>query len=261
MKIEGQHIAITGSNRGIGRALALELAKRGAHLHLVHRKVSLSGLDDLVKLGAGSAQEWICDLSRRESIDELVERWNKNHIQLDVLINNAGLLTGGLLETQALEDIYQMFQVNLLGMVHLTRKLLPAFLRRKSGLIVNNASVSGKMFLPGASTYAASKAGVVAFTECLRQELKGTGVGTLLLLTPGVKTDMYTQIDDLYGGNYKLDFLSDGIEATQWAEAAIDAMEKGRSECLPGVSSRLTMGFAHHFPKIFARIVGTQFHR
>lgn len=261
MEIKGRHFAITGANRGIGRAIAVALAKRGAHLHLVHRKVSLSGLEDLVSLGAASAQEWICDFAEPKSIDDLIERWSKSHVQMDVLINNAGLLTGGLLENQPLEDIYKMIQVNLLATIHLSRKLLPGFLQRKSGLIVNNASVSGRMFLPCASTYAASKAAVVAFTECLRQELKGTGVSTLLLLTPGVKTDMYSQIDDLYGSNYKMDFLSDGIAAERWASSVCEAIEKGKSECLPPPSSRLLVSFAHHFPKTFGQIIRTQFHR
>ena len=94
-----------------------------------------------------------------------------------------------------------MFQVNLVGLAHLTRLVLPGMLERGTGKVVNNASVSGYAFFPGASTYAASKAGVVAFTESLRRELRGTGVSTLHLVTPGVNTDMLDATEDAYGGH------------------------------------------------------------
>ena len=103
---------------------------------------------------------------------------------MDVLVNNAGLMTGGLLEEQDVDDIYAMFQVNLVALVHLTRLLLPAMLERRRGMIVNNASISGYAWFPSATTYAAAKTGVVAFSESLGRELKGTGVGVLHLVTP-----------------------------------------------------------------------------
>ena len=95
---------------------------------------------------------------------------------MDLLVNNAGLMTGGLLEEQDVDEIYAMFQVNLVAVVHLTSLLLPAMLERGRGKIVNNASISGYAWFPAASTYAAAKTGVVAFSESLRRELKGTGV-------------------------------------------------------------------------------------
>ena len=104
-------------------------------------------------------------------------------------MNNAGLMTGGLLEEQDLDGIYAMFQVNLVGVVHLTQAVLPGMIERGLGKVVNNASISGYAYFPAATTYAASKAGVVAFTESLRRELKGTGVTTLHLVTPGVDTE------------------------------------------------------------------------
>ena len=100
-------------------------------------------------------------------------------------MNNAGLMTGGLLEEQDIDDIYAMFQVNLAAVVHLTKLVLPGMLERGRGTIVNNASISGYAWFPGATTYAAAKTGVVAFSESLRRELRGTGVNVLHLVTPG----------------------------------------------------------------------------
>ena len=85
-------------------------------------------------------------------------------------------MTGGLLEEQDTDDIYAMFQVNLVGLVQLTGPVLPGMLERGRGKIVNNASITGYAYFPATTTYAAAKAGVVAFSESLRRELRGTGV-------------------------------------------------------------------------------------
>ena len=128
------------------------------------------------------------DLGSRESIDESCAELGDEPQTIDVIVNNAGLVTGGLLEEQDLDEIYAMFQVNLVAVVQLTQAVLPGMIERGSGQIVNNASISGYAYFPAATTYAASKAGVVAFTESLRRELKDTGVSTLHLVTPGVDT-------------------------------------------------------------------------
>jgi hypothetical protein len=135
------------------------------------------------------------DLSSREAIERSVEQLPP----IDLLINNAGRLTGGLLEAQELDDVYAMFQVNLLGPIQLTRAVLPGMLERGRGKIVNNASISGYAYFPATSTYAAAKAGVVAFSEALRRELNGTGVSVLHLVTPGVDTDMGDATLDVWG--------------------------------------------------------------
>ena len=103
------------------------------------------------------------DLSTRESIEACVDAPDLTAV--DVLVNNAGRMTGGLLEEQDLDDVYAMFQVNLVAVVHLTRRVLPGMIERGRGMIVNNASISGYASFPAASTYTASKTGVVAFAS------------------------------------------------------------------------------------------------
>jgi short-subunit dehydrogenase len=148
---------------------------------------------------AKSVTQWVVDLSSREAIEQLVQQLKD--VQIDILFNNAGILTGGMIEQQSMVDIYNMFQVNLNAIVHLTHGLLPGMLARKRGKIINSSSVSAYMHFPGASTYAASKAAVVAFTDCIRIELKDTGVSTLLLLIPAVKTGLYQELERLHGQN------------------------------------------------------------
>ncbi len=138
-------------------------------------------------------------------------------------MNNAGRMTGGLLEEQDVDDIYAMLQVNLAGVIQLTRALLPGMLKRGRGKVVNNASISGYAYFPAASTYAASKAGVVAFTESLRRETKGTGVTCLHLVTGGVDTDMLDATQDTYGRH--LDTSGwDSVPAEEWAAKVVDAI-------------------------------------
>ena len=134
---------------------------------------------------------------------------------------------------QEVEDVYAMFQVNLVGLVHLTRLLLPAMVERGRGKIVNNASISGYAWFPSASTYAASKAGVVAFSESLRRELKGTGVSVLHLVTPGVATDMLDATRQVYGRHMDAAAWDDQAPA-DWAAKVVHAIERDDHVLGPG---------------------------
>jgi uncharacterized protein len=139
---------VTGANRGIGRALTEALA--GRRLELV-----LAGVRDPDSFEPiQNVRPIRMDLSSREAIDECAAAIDE---PVDLLINNAGQMTGGLLEEQDMDAVYAMFQVNLVGVAHLTSRLLPGMLERGRGTIVNNASISGYAYFPAASTYAASK--------------------------------------------------------------------------------------------------------
>lgn len=260
MNLTQKHILLTGASRGIGLALAEQCARRKAHLHLVSRKLDPSLVKDLGSLGAASVTLWPFDLSQTSDVEGLVKSLEEKNISIDVLINNAGLLTGGILEEQDPDEIDKMLNVNVHALIRLTRRLLPGMLARKQGLIVNNASVSGKMFFPCASTYAASKAAVVAFTECLKQELRGTGVAMVLMITPGVKTEMFDDISKLYSKHLDVSFLSH-IPVEEWAAKVIAAMENDEAIVWPQGASFFGVKLAHHFPSVFEKIVRSKFNR
>ena len=251
---------ITGGISGIGRAIAKKAAQDSNILVLVQRSHSDTIEKELKDLGAKKVYQIQKDLSELENIEELVKELEDRKIEVDVLINNAGLLTGGLIEKQDPKKIAKMISVNLTGTILLTRLLLPSLLKRKTGRIVNNASVSGKMFMPCASTYAASKAGIVAFTESIRQELEKTGVTTLLLITPGVKTDMYDDIQNQYGENMDLSFLK-SMPAEKWADSVWEAVKSGQSELLPNGTERVGVWLATHIPSLFEKSIKGYFHR
>ena len=260
MQVEGKNILITGSNRGIGLAMAKEAAKRNMKIHLVNRSDNKEMGSELRDLGAAEVKSWVLDMSLPKNIDKFVEEFKKSNFTCEILMNNAGQLTGGLLEEQGVEKIYQMFQVNLVGLIHLTRLMLPEMLKLPEAKIINNSRVSGIMFLPCASTYAASKAGVIAFTESLRNELQGTNVSNLVMITPGVKTRMFEEIPELYSSHVNLDFMA-SIPAEKWVKKVFNSVEKDESVCWPQGKTLVGVKMGQHFPKLLSRVVGPYFKR
>lgn len=239
MDLSGRIALVTGSNRGIGRALAEALAREPLALLLCGTR-NPAGFEPIVT-GAGGAREVRAvrmDLGSRESIDESCAELGADLARIDLLVNNAGLVTGGLLEDQDLDEVYAMFQANLVGLVQLTRAVLPGMLERRSGKVVNNASISGYAYFPAASTYAASKAGVVAFTESLRRELKDTGVSTLHLVTGGVDTEMLDTTEATYGRHIDTSDW-DSVPASEWAEKVVGAIRDDRTVLGPGGKTAL----------------------
>ena len=196
------------------------------------------------------------DLASQASIDADCAAIGDDFGRIDLLVNNAGLMTGGLLEEQDVDAVYAMFQVNLIAVAHLSSKVVPAMVERGAGMIVNNASISGYAYFPAATTYAASKAGVVALSESLRRELAPTGVKVLHLVTPGVRTEMLDDTEEVYGRHLDTsDWPS--IPAAQWADKVADAIRKDAHILRPGgrieVARLLSRGPALLLDKVTAR--------
>ena len=180
-------------------------------------------------------------------------------LHIDILFNNAGMLTGGLLEEQPIDDIYKMLHVNVNALIHLSKAVLPQMLKRKKGLIINHSSVASMMHFPCASTYSASKAAVLAFTNSLRQELKNTGVRTLVLITPGIKTRMFNEIEDLYSKNFEVP--QQYIKPEKYAEMIREAIVENLEVLNPSGLTGAVLQVAKYLPSIFERAVSFKFKR
>ncbi|MBY0553845.1 SDR family NAD(P)-dependent oxidoreductase [bacterium] len=257
MEVFHKSVLITGANRGIGLAFAEACAKEKAYLILAIRNFDTELVEKLKKLGAPTVEVVECDLVSKEGVAQLVEKIKDKRI--DLLFNNAGLLTGGLLEEQPLDDIYNMFQVNVNALVHLTHAVLPRMLAQKSGKIINHASVSAVMHFPCATTYAASKAAVWAFTDCLEQEIKGTGVSTLCLFTPGIKTRMFDKIDDLYSKNFETP--KDSISPETYAQKILNAVKNDQVYLEPTGATGFAFMIAQNFKSLFNWAAAQRFKR
>ncbi|MCO5113419.1 MAG: SDR family oxidoreductase [Bdellovibrionaceae bacterium] len=257
MKIKDQNFFITGANRGIGLAVAEMAAKEGAHVHLVIRNNDEELVSRLKKLGAKSVTTWISDLSKKDNVINLVEKLQNQEV--DIFFNNAGVLTGGLLEEQTIDEIYNLVQVNISSLIHLTHGVLPGMLSRKKGKIINNSSVSALMHFPCATTYAASKAAVWAFTECLQTEIKDTGVTSLCLITPGIKTRMFDEIEVKYGNNFEVP--TDHISTEEYAHRIKQAIFNDDNLLQPKGSTRWGLRVAKYYPSLFFKVVSGKFKR
>ena len=257
MEIKNKYVVITGANRGIGLAFSQACAEENAHLVLANRKKDAKLVAQLKESGAASVEIIECDLITRSGVEDLAKELQNREV--DLLFNNAGQLTGGLIESQSLDDIYNMFQVNVNALVHLTHAIIPQMIKQKQGKIVNHASVSAIMHFPCASTYAASKAAVWAFTDCIEQELKGTGVSTLCLFTPGIKTRMFDQISELYSKN--IDVVNDSIPPEDYAKKILDAIKKNATYLEPKGTTGIAFQVAQHSKGLFNWGVSQKFKR
>ena len=258
MEIKDQQILITGANRGIGRAVALMCAESKGHLHLVNRTVDPELEPLLKKAGALSVTQYQVDLGSNAALEAFLSKYGG--LELDILINNSGQLTGGLLEDQNMDEIDSLLQVNVRALIRLTKAFLPGMIQRKKGKIINQASVMAYMALPCASVYAASKAAVAAFTQCLEGELSGTGVTTLLLITPGVETRMFSDIPKHYGSHFKLSFIK-SLPSKEYAKRVREAILEDLTELRPPGATGMGLVLAQHAPWAFRSLAKRAFHR
>lgn len=247
MEIQGKNILITGANRGIGRAVAKCLAQDKAHLHLLVRNKDLELEQEMLSAGAASCQQWVADLSDRKSVEQFVK--DSADLKVDILFNNAGLLVGGLLDEQNLDDVYEMLHVNVDSLIHLTHAFLPRMLQRKKGKIINHASAAALLHFPNLSSYSATKAAVWAFTDCLRLELKDTGVTTLCLLSPGIRTTMFDKVLKSFGDNLTVPDMS--VPPQQYAEMIREAILFDLETLQPKGLTGIGLKINRYIPQVF----------
>ncbi len=190
---------VTGGSRGIGRAICLALATRGAKVIACARSV-----DALQELSAeaqkrelsGAIEPRALDVCDRAAIDALVEEIGAKYGRIDILVNNAGITKDGLLLTMDDEQFDAVLTTNLRSVFWLTRAVSKLMIRNRYGRIVNIGSVSGVMGNPGQANYAASKAGLIGFTKTVAKEL-GKRKVTCNVVAPGfIATDMTSVLPD-----------------------------------------------------------------
>ncbi len=187
MKLQDSRIILTGATSGIGRALALRLAADGARLLLVGRK--REALDELKEAVSTSGSHVVqADIATPEGRRAAVDQAGSLLGGVDVLINNAGLSSYALFADEDEAVTERIIQTNLLAPIALTKQVLPSLLAQGSGRIVNIGSVFGAIGFACFSSYSASKFGLRGFSEALRRELEGTGVGVSYVAPRATRT-------------------------------------------------------------------------
>jgi NAD(P)-dependent dehydrogenase (short-subunit alcohol dehydrogenase family) len=182
----GRTALVTGASSGIGRDIALRFARIGTRVALLaRRKAMLDELAEKIAQEGGSALVVAGDVTNRDEALAAVERALGEFGHLDLLINSAGIMEPGPVETVTLAALERMMRVNLYGTLHMMQAVLPAMRAASSGHIINIASLAGRRGMPPLGAYCATKFAVVGLTEALRVELFGSGVKVALVM-PGV---------------------------------------------------------------------------
>ncbi|HEX5886287.1 MAG TPA: SDR family NAD(P)-dependent oxidoreductase [Pyrinomonadaceae bacterium] len=191
MRLAGRTAVITGAAGGIGRAIAVSLARRGCHLALTDiDEVGLDGTAELTREYSVRVSQHRLDVADRLAVAEFPNIVAAEHQSLDVLINNAGVAIGGTFEQVSEEDFEWLFEINFWGVVRTTRAFLPLLRASGDARVVNLSSVYGLVAPPEQAAYAASKFAVRGFSEALRHELEGSGVGVSVVHPGGIATSI-----------------------------------------------------------------------
>lgn len=225
-------VVVTGASSGIGAELARELSGRGYHVTLVARRTEL--LESLAR-ELGGAEVVSCDLANGTARRELIERLTGGERTACGLCNNAGHGSSGAFATLRPASETAEVRLNVLALHELTGALLPGMLGRRSGAILNVASIAGFQPMPGMATYAATKAFVIAFSEALASELRGSGV-SCSVLCPGPTRTEFSRVAGLADVEraFRATFASPAVVA----RAGVQAMLSGQRLVFPRARDR-----------------------
>lgn len=195
--LENKVAIVTGGGRGIGAAIAIELAKNGAKVALASPTPSeLKETAGKIEVLGGEALAVKTDITKLKDIKNMFERTVKKFGKIDILVNNAGILEYGPFAENPDKRIDKVVQVNLLGLMHCTKEVIPYMKKQGDGLIINISSGAGKTGFADLAVYCATKFGVIGFTESLAAELEEDGVAVYAICPTSTQTRMWEQISD-----------------------------------------------------------------
>lgn len=189
--LKGKNAIITGGSRGIGFHTALNLANEGVNVAIMGRdeKALEEAKAEIAKTGV-EVIAVSADVSDEAGVQTAVKEVNEKFDSIDILINNAGMMGSGPFLESRTEDFEKMMQVNVFGMYHMLKAVLPGMVEQKSGDVVNIASVSGLRSGPGGSLYSATKFAVIGMTEGLLKEMRPHNIRVSYLTPSAVNTSL-----------------------------------------------------------------------
>lgn len=196
--LTNKNALVTGAGRGIGKAIALELAAHGAFVIVNYNGSKKAAQETLAEITQAGGQGVCvqCNVADYEACGEMIQKLIKSYGHIDILVNNAGITRDGLLMRMSEEDFEQVIDTNLKGTFHTIRHLSRYFLKQKAGKIINISSVSGILGNAGQANYSASKAGVIGLTKSVARELASRGINVNAVAPGFVTTDMTDVLSD-----------------------------------------------------------------
>ena len=257
MKLDGCNTLITGASAGIGREFARQLAGRAKSLILIaRREQKLNELRDELNQRYPNVAVSVLktDLADPAQLNELLAWLNHKGIDVDLLINNAGLGDSGAFSTSDPIRNEQMTLVNIVALTMLTRHLLPRMIARRCGGILNVSSSAGFLPIPDFAVYAATKAYVTSFSEALRAELRGTGV-SVCSLCPGPVHTEFQEVAKRPGAQPDTGPEFVFVSAEEVVRDALAALEADRPLVIPGFPMKLGMFLVRITPMPILRLL------
>jgi short-subunit dehydrogenase len=244
-KLKQKTVVVTGASSGIGRAAALEFARRGANLVLAARRGEL--LENVAKecraLGA-DCKIVVTDVTQRADCEHLIDMAGS----VDVLVNNAGFAIFDAIESARPDDLASMMQTNYFGTVWCTQAVLPQMLARGHGTIVNVASIAGIMGYARMGGYCATKFAVIGFSETLRDEVLRRGVRVAMVCPGTVETDFFEKAER--GKMPGASRLILAIKPEKVARAIANAAEDGRYRRILPLGATMFIRFKELCPRL-----------
>ena len=259
-------VVITGAGSGIGRALAQQVAGKGARLAL--SDINAKGLDETLQSlpAVAEARGYTLDVSSRQAVFAHADDVKRDFGTAHCVINNAGATVVGTVAHLSIEEIEWQLGINLWGVIYGTKAFLPMMLARSEGCIVNISSVFGLVSFPAQGAYNISKFGVRGLTECLWNELDGTGVRAICVHPGGIRTNIEKAGRRCAASGEeeaRFSALADKLLLTSPDECAADiiaGIERGRKRIVTGNRSTslfwLSRLLPNSYPAILKRIAG-----
>lgn len=196
---------VTGASQGIGKIIAFELAKSGAHVACISRnKKAIESIVEEITINGGQASSFPCDISDSDTLSEIITEIIKENSRIDILVNNAGITKDSLLMRMSIEQWDDVINTNLKGAFHCTKAVMRYMMKNKFGRIINITSIVGLTGNAGQANYAASKAGLIGMTKSIAKEVASRGI-TANCIAPGwIETSMTEKLSE----EVKSEFLS-----------------------------------------------------
>ena len=256
MDFKNKVVLITGASSGIGKQTAIEFAKLGSNIILVaRRKNKLEQVENELKQFNVNTLVCACDVSKKDQVEELSKIVLQKFNSIDILVNNAGFAIYGSVSDLSIDEIESQMETNYFGMIYCVKNFLPLMLEKKSGHIVNVASVAASFGLPGIASYCASKFAMLGFSEGLKHELSGTGVGITVVSPIMVKTDFFEHPSFAKMPKYS----PTSLNSKTVAKAIVKAANSSRLEIITPSVVRIAVWLKHTFPYFINPILGKSF--
>jgi NAD(P)-dependent dehydrogenase (short-subunit alcohol dehydrogenase family) len=262
--MNGKVVLITGGSRGLGLAIAREFVSLGCRVAICARdEAELDRAAQDLRHRGGSVLTVVCDVVDRDQVSQMVQRVRDEFGQIDVLVNNAGVISVGPIETQTVDDFREAMDVMFWGQVNTILAVLPEMKHRRNGWIANVSSIGGKVSVPHLVPYSCAKFASTGLSEGLTAEVAKDGIHVTTVIPGLMRTGSH--VNAFFKGDHKAEYTWFSLSATsplssisarRAARSIVRAIRRGQSELILSLPAKLAVAVHGLFPGTTARLMG-----